>query len=207
MVPSGSQRVRTGRVLDEKGTKKLEILRLKGSKKVVRSASLACFTITHFSVAKAIFKKYGNTFQKCFTFYQLTLAQTSPRLGGKTYGGSPLTCPRPKILLPRFRVANRYLPPFRGLKIMTKIDEFWVPKWRLRRSKYGKVASQTPLGRVSVSEWRKLVKIVSFQGWPTSLKRSKYKQNLLFFSFALIQILAPFRINFGATWPAICIPK
>ena len=60
------------------------------SKKVVWSASLACFTITNFSVAKAIFKKHGSTFQMCFTFYQLTLAQSSPRLGGKTFGGSPL---------------------------------------------------------------------------------------------------------------------
>ena len=33
MVPSGSQRVRTGRVLDEKGTKKLEIWSLMVSKK------------------------------------------------------------------------------------------------------------------------------------------------------------------------------
>ena len=93
MVPSGSQRVWTGRVWDEKGTKKLEILRMKGSKKVVWSASLACFTTTHFSVAKAIFKKYGNPFQKCFTFYRLTLGQSSPRLGGKpTVGPGGVAC-------------------------------------------------------------------------------------------------------------------
>ena len=140
-------------------------------------------------------------------FAQLSLGQSSPRLGGKTYGGSPLTWPRPKILRTRFQVPNEYLPPFRGLKIMMKIDECWVPTWRLKCSKYGKVASQTPLGRVSVSEWRKLVKIVSFQGWPTSLKRSKYNQKVLFFSFALIQILAYFLINFGAIWPAIRIQK
>ena len=86
-VPEGADMPCFGR----KGYQKARNITPEGSKKVVWSASLACFTITHFSVAKAIFKKYGSAFQMCFTFYQLTLGQSSPRLGGKTYGGSPLT--------------------------------------------------------------------------------------------------------------------
>ena len=64
----------------------------------------------------------------CF-FAQLSLGQSSPRLGGKTYGGSPLTWPRPKILQTRFRQAKNPRPPFRGLKLMWKNWEIWVPKW------------------------------------------------------------------------------
>ena len=82
-VPEGADRP----CLGQKGYQKARNIRPEGSKKVVWSASLACFTITHFSVAKTILTKYDNTFQMCFTFDQLTLGQSSPRLGGKTYGG------------------------------------------------------------------------------------------------------------------------
>ena len=68
-VPEGADRP----CFERKGYQKARNITPEGSKKVVWSASLACFTITHFSVARAIFTKYDNTFQMCFTFYQLTL--------------------------------------------------------------------------------------------------------------------------------------
>ena len=42
-------------------------------------------TITHFSFANALFTKHYTTLQVFFA--QLSLGQSSPKLGGKTYGG------------------------------------------------------------------------------------------------------------------------
>ena len=52
-VPEGADMPCFGR----KGYQKARNITPEGSKKVVWSASLACFTVTHFSGAKAIFKK------------------------------------------------------------------------------------------------------------------------------------------------------
>ena len=70
-VPEGADMPCFGR----KGYQKARNITPEGSKKVVWSASLACFTITHFSVAKTILTKYDNTFQMCFTLYQLMLGR------------------------------------------------------------------------------------------------------------------------------------
>ena len=61
-VPEGADMPCFGR----KGYQKARNIIPEGSKKVVWSASLACFTITHFSVAKAIFKKIQQYFPEVF---------------------------------------------------------------------------------------------------------------------------------------------
>ena len=90
---------------------------------------------------------------------------------------------------------------------MAKSDVIGVSEWSPKWSKSGKVVPWTHLGRGSETEWRQLLKNVSFLGWPTSLKHSKYKLKLMFFSLALTQLMAPFSIKFEAIWLAIWIPK
>ena len=96
MVPSGSQRVRTCRVLDEKGTKKFEILRLKGLKKLSGAPHLHVLQPLISQLPKP-FSKNTAILSRCvlpFTSYRW--AKSSPRLGGKTYGGDSL--PGPKLI-------------------------------------------------------------------------------------------------------------
>ena len=120
----------------------------------------------------------------------------------------PLTCPRLKTLLPGVRFQRNQGLLFETLKLWQKFMRFGVPTWSKFWLTSGKVASETPLGRGSGTEWRKFMeRNVGFLGWPTSLKHSKYKPKLGFSSFALAPLMAQLSINFEAIWLASWIQK
>ena len=98
----------------------------------------------------------------------------------------PPNLPRAERMAARISGTIESFHTFEARKMMAKNDEIGVLKWSQKLSKCGKVVSEAPLGSGSEAEWRTFVKNSSFLGWSMSLKHSKYKPKLMFFTFAFI---------------------
>ena len=74
---------------------------------------------------------------------------SSPGLGGKSYGGSPLTCPGRKEWLPGVGAMIHYFYNFEAWKMMPENGEIGVPKWLQKVKEIRKSRLLHALGRGS----------------------------------------------------------